>query len=172
MKLILVAVACMLPILGAAAVPQTQNPATPQTQTKPQAAPQPAAKPQTAPQTKAATPAAASAPIPGANLVNPVKPTADSQKMAKERYGWDCAMCHGDTGKGDGSLAASEKLKMKDLTNPSALAGLKDGQLYTIIRKGRGKMPPEEKARANDAAVWNLVIYVRSLSKPGATSAN
>lgn len=174
MKLILVAVACMLPILGAAAVPQAQTSATPpQTQTKPQAAP-PA---QTKPQPKAAAPAPAAtqaaAPIPGANLVNPVKPTKESLATGKEHYAWDCAMCHGDTGQGNGSLAKSEKLSSSDFTNPATLQGLADGQIFTVIRQGMGKkMPPEGKARANDKVVWDLVNYLRSLSKPGATPAS
>jgi mono/diheme cytochrome c family protein len=172
MKLILVAVACMLPILGAAAVPQAQTPATsPQTQTKAQAAPPTQTKAQT--QTKAAAPAAAPKAILGANLVNPVKPTKASLAAGKLHYGWDCAMCHGDTGKGNGSLAASEKLSAKDFTNPAALQGLTDGQIFTVIRTGIGKkMPAESKARASDKVVWDLVNYLRSLSNPGATPAS
>ena len=174
MKLILVAVACMLPILGAAAVPQAQTPATPpQTQTKPQAAPPTQLKPQTNAAASAATQAAAPTPRAGANLVNPVKPTKESLATGKLHYGWDCAMCHGDTGKGDGSLAESEKLSSKDFTDPATLQGLTDGQIFTVIRTGIGKkMPPEEKARANDKVVWDLVNYLRSLSKPGATPTN
>lgn len=144
MKLILVGVACMLPLLCAAAVQQTQSSAKP--------APQP-------------VPQAAAPAVTGANLVNPVKPTAATLAEAKQHYSWDCAMCHGDTGKGDGSLATSDHLAMPDFTNPATLAGLKDGQIFTIIRKGSPKMPPEDKARANDATVWSLVNYLRSMSK-------
>ena len=153
MKLILVGVACMLPLLCAAALEQAQSGTKPQTQTQAQAAP------------------AAPAVIAGANLVNPQKPTPALLAEAKQHYSWDCAMCHGDTGKGDGSLAVSEHLTMPDFTNPAALAGLKDGQIYTIIRKGSAKMPPEDKARANDATVWNMVNYLRSLSGPVNTAA-
>ena len=154
MKLILVAFACMLPLLGATAVQQAQSGSTPSTK-----APS---------QTKAAPPAPAAPADTGANLVNPVKPTAASLAEAKEHYSWDCAMCHGDNGNGKGSLAVSEKLTMPDFTNPAALQGMTDGQLFMIIRKGGPKMPPEEKARANDTTVWNLVNYLRTLSKaPG-----
>lgn len=154
MKLILVGVACMLPLLCAAAVEQAQSSTKPQTQTQTQAAP------------------AAPAVIPGANLVNPVKPTTASLAEAKQHYSWDCAMCHGDTGKGNGSLAVSEHMTVPDFTNPATLASLKDGQIYTIIRKGSAKMPPEDKARANDATVWNLVNYLRTLSSSSATPAS
>ncbi len=149
MKLILVGVACMLPLLCAAALEQAQSGTKPQTKAQTQAAP------------------AAPAVIAGANLVNPQKPTAALLAEAKQHYSWDCAMCHGDTGKGDGSLAVSEHLKMPDFTNPATLAGLKDGQIFTIIRKGSATMPPEAKARADDATVWNMVNYLRSMSVPG-----
>lgn len=157
MKLILVAFACMLPLFGATAVQQAQSSATPQTQTATEA--------------KAAAPAAAPA-VAGANLVNPVKPTKALLDEAKQHYGWDCAMCHGDSGKGNGSLATSEKLTMPDFTNPATLKGLTDGQLFTLIRKGEGKMPSEDKARANDAMVWNLVNYLRTMSQAPATPAS
>ena len=39
-----------------------------------------------------------------------------------------------------------------------------DGQLYDIILKGKGQMPGEE-GRAKPDDVWNLVIFVRNLSK-------
>jgi mono/diheme cytochrome c family protein len=39
-----------------------------------------------------------------------------------------------------------------------------DGELFTIIRKGKGDMPPEGD-RAKNEDVWNLVNYIRSLSK-------
>lgn len=152
MKLILVALACILPLLGAAAVQQAQNNATPQKQTAPPAT--------AAPATPADT---------GASLVNPQKPTAANLAEAKLHYSWDCAMCHGDNGNGKGSLAVDEKLTMPDFTNPAALKGLADGQIFMIIRKGMTNMPPEEKARADDATVWNMVNYLRSMSRAPAS---
>jgi mono/diheme cytochrome c family protein len=141
-------------MLGAYAVRQTQSGSTPQTQTP-------------------STQAAPAAPVDnGANLVNPVKPTAATLATAKEHYSWDCAMCHGDTGKGNGSLATSEKLSPGDLTSPATLQGMTDGQIFVVIRKGSKDMPPEDKARADDATVWSLVNYLRTLSKPATSPAS
>lgn len=153
MKLVLVVLACMLPALGAGTAQQTPPASAQKTATSlPKAAATPAPK-------------AVAGPLPGANLVNPQKPTKAALAEAKLHYSWDCAMCHGDTGKGDGSLAVSEKMKMMDFTNPATLKGLADGQIFMIIRKGSATMPPEEKARADDATVWNLVNYLRSMSQ-------
>jgi hypothetical protein len=37
--------------------------------------------------------------------------------------------------------------------------------LFDTIRNGKDKMPPEEAGRANDTMVWNLIIYIRNISK-------
>jgi mono/diheme cytochrome c family protein len=51
-----------------------------------------------------------------------------------------------------------------DFTNPDALKNRTDGELFYVIRKGRGEMPPEGD-RAKDDDIWNLVNYIRSLAK-------
>jgi mono/diheme cytochrome c family protein len=103
-------------------------------------------------------------PADAATLVNPVTPTAESKAHAKMLYGIDCAMCHGPSGDGKGDLVADMQLTMKDLTDPATLKGMTDGQLFYIIKNGKGKMPPEGD-RAKDADLWNLVILVRSFAK-------
>ena len=124
--------------------------------------------------TPAPAPAAMPAPTPAPNAMpnvkNPVKPTAESQARAKKQYGYDCQMCHGDKGDGKTDLAKDMGLTMSDLSNPATLASQTDQQIYELIVKGKGKMPGEE-GRAKTDELWNLVIYVRSLSKGGAAAA-
>jgi mono/diheme cytochrome c family protein len=103
-------------------------------------------------------------PADAATLTNPVTPTAESRAHAKMMYGIDCAMCHGDNGNGKGDLVGDMHLSMKDLRDPDTLKDMSDGQLYYIIKNGKGKMPAEGD-RAKDDALWNLVIYVRELAK-------
>ena len=109
-------------------------------------------------------PATAQAPA-ASSAKNPVKPTAESQAKAKTLYRMDCAMCHGDNGNGKTDLATGMELTLDDWTASKALAGRQDWELFNIIRVGKGKMPPESKGRATDSEVWNIVIYIRSLSK-------
>jgi mono/diheme cytochrome c family protein len=106
------------------------------------------------------------APIPAeyTNMVNPLKPTPELQARAKQIYGWDCALCHGHNGDGKGDVAVQQKLNLLNFRDPSALKPWSDGQLFYIIRNGRGAMPPED-GRAKDAEVWNLIIYLHSMSK-------
>ena len=100
---------------------------------------------------------------------NPVKPTAESQAKAKKIYGYDCALCHGDNGNGKTDLAKDMQLTLTDWTDPKTLEGKSDGELFDIIKNGKGKMPAEDASRAKPDEIWNLVIYVRKLGKtPGA----
>ena len=100
-----------------------------------------------------------------AGAANPVKPTAESQAKAKGLYQIDCSMCHGDNGNGQTDIAKSMSLTMTDFSDPKTLANSQDGQLFDIIRNGKDKMPPEAAGRANDNMVWNLIIYIRNMSK-------
>lgn len=120
---------------------------------------------QTAPAPSAGTPAPTSVPVQSAQLVNPIKPTAESVAAAKKTYGYDCAMCHGENGDGKGETAADMKLNMKDLRDPATLAGMTDGQIYYIIVHGKGQMPAEGD-RAKPDRVWNLVVYLKTFSAP------
>ena len=99
-----------------------------------------------------------------AKVTNPVKPTAEHQARAKEIYNIDCAMCHGANGNGKTDLAKDMNLNLKDWTDPDTLGSKSDGQIFDIIRSGMDKMPPESSGRAPDEILWNLVIYVRSVS--------
>ena len=97
-------------------------------------------------------------------MTNPVKPTAESQAHAKKMFGYDCAMCHGEDGKGKGDLAVDMKLKMVDFTNAEAMKAYTDGEMFYVIQNGKDKMPAEgDRAKPED--LWNMVIYVRSFAK-------
>jgi cytochrome c5 len=106
------------------------------------------------------------APAPAAaGQKSPVKPTAQSQARAKQIYGLDCTICHGATGDGKTDLAKDMQMTLKDWTDPKALADQSEKDLFNTIRNGKGKMPAEDAGRAKDDEVWNLIIYIRGLSK-------
>lgn len=110
-------------------------------------------------------PAAPSAPAaPATTQANPVKPTPESQAHAKKIWSYDCSMCHGEKGDGKGDVADQMKLTMRDYTKPDSLKDLTDGQMFDIIKNGKGQMPGEE-GRAKPDDVWNLIIYIRDMSK-------
>ncbi len=114
------------------------------------------------------TPEAAPAPdqaAPATTKSNPVKPTPESQAKARNLYKIDCAMCHGDNGNGQTDIAKSMNLTMTDFTDSKVMSAKPDGALFDAIRNGKDKMPPEAAGRANDTMVWNLIHYIRGMSK-------
>ena len=99
-----------------------------------------------------------------AKMTNPVKPTPESLAYAKKMYGYDCAMCHGDNGDGKGDLAVEQKMTTKNFTDPAALKDMTDGELFYVIKNGRGSMPGEAD-RVKTDGIWNMVVLVRSFAK-------
>jgi hypothetical protein len=63
-------------------------------------------------------------------------------------------------------MVESMKLTMKDWRDPAALNGIRDGEMFDIITKGKGKMTGEGDRLPPDK-VWGMVNYVRSLAKKG-----
>ena len=114
-------------------------------------------------QKQSAPPPENKVPPEAAAKTNPVKPSEESLAKGKKMYGLDCAMCHGKDGDGKGDMASDIK-NVTDFTNPSSLKGKTDGELFYVIRNGKGDMPPEGD-RAKDDDIWNMVNYVKSMAK-------
>jgi mono/diheme cytochrome c family protein len=113
---------------------------------------------------KAPPPAEYTIPVDATRQANPVKPTPESIARGKKLYGFDCAMCHGASGDGKGDLATDMKLKIADFSDATALKDRTDGELFYVIKNGKGQMPPEgDRVKAD--AIWDTVNYVRSLAK-------
>ncbi|HXS75345.1 MAG TPA: cytochrome c [Terracidiphilus sp.] len=93
------------------------------------------------------------------------KATADSMAKAKKVYELDCALCHGAAGDGKTDLAKEMQLSLMDWSDPKTLSSMSDQALIEIIRKGKGKMPPEDAARANNDEVKGLVQLIRKFAK-------
>jgi len=115
---------------------------------------------------KAAAPAEYKMPPEAAKVPNPVKPTPESIEHGKKRWSYDCAMCHGADGSGKSDLASDMKLQLTDFRDPKALKDQTDGELFYIIKNGKGQMPGEAD-RAKPDQIWDMVNYVRSLAKKG-----
>jgi mono/diheme cytochrome c family protein len=114
--------------------------------------------------TPTATPAAGSTATAPVKKENPVKSSPEVLAAAKKVFGYDCAMCHGESGDGKGELVESMSLKMKDWHDSGVLTGLSDGDIYDLIVKGKDKMVGEGD-RLAPAKVWGLVHYVRTFAK-------
>ncbi len=80
-----------------------------------------------------------------------------------------CLGCHGAKGAGDGPAGQKLKDKPKDWTKGEGLKGLTDQQVVDVIKKGGPAIGRAKTMIAfpklSDAEVWNLVAYVKTLSK-------
>ena len=99
------------------------------------------------------------------------KSGGEGMAKAKKVYEMDCALCHGAAGDGKTDLAKDMQLSLMDWSDPKTLAGQSDQNLIDIIRKGKGKMPPEDAARATNDEVKNMVLYIRKFAKDQPASA-
>lgn len=77
-------------------------------------------------------------------------------------YVANCAVCHGDSGRGNGPAAAGLNPKPPDLRGASARWS--DGQIAAQIVNGRGAMPGFA-ATLDDESIWSIVHYVRRLQR-------
>jgi len=98
---------------------------------------------------------------------NPIAPSEAALNAAKQIYSDQCANCHGDTGKGDGSDAMMYDPGPADLTDASHMKKVTDGEIYYQITEGRKPMPSFKK-RLTDEQRWELVLLVRSFANPPA----
>jgi len=101
-------------------------------------------------------------PVADARQTNPVKPTAESLQSGKRIYTYDCASCHGTTG--DGKTEVAKEIRLPDLSDPAALKERTDGEIFYVLKNGRGDMPAEGN-RVKTEQLWDLVNYTRSLAR-------
>ena len=110
------------------------------------------------------TPTNAAIPVEATKQPNPVKATPESIAHAQKWWTLDCAMCHGKDGDGKGETAKDMKLTMMNFTDPATLKDRTDGEIFYIIKNGKGQMPGEGD-RAKPDVIWNMVVLVRSFGK-------
>ncbi|MDB4885686.1 MAG: hypothetical protein JWN79_1124 [Gemmatimonadetes bacterium] len=93
-------------------------------------------------------------------VVNPVPADARSLHNGRLYYQINCAVCHGEAGKGDGPIMKAKALFPPPLVGAAAEART-DGYIWGVIRNGRGAMPSYNRIEELDR--WDVVNYVRGL---------
>src|SRR6516164_7732721 len=100
---------------------------------------------------------------------NPLAASDVAIRSAKPIFAENCAKCHGDTGKGDGSDAMMYDPSPADLTDASKMSKVTDGEIYYQITQGRKPMPSFRK-RLTQEQRWQLVLLVRSFAARAAAA--
>lgn len=103
------------------------------------------------------------APTEADNLENPFKADQSVLKEGKKLYVQMCAMCHGDTGKGDGIAGTAFDPRPANF-NTVMVQDQSDGAIFWKMTKGRTPMLAYE-AFLSEKQRWVLVNYIRELSK-------
>jgi mono/diheme cytochrome c family protein len=101
-----------------------------------------------------------------ASIQNPTPADARSLHNGRMYYQINCAVCHGEAGKGDGAILKAKAIFPPPLIGPSA-EGKSDGYIWAIIRNGRGAMPSYNRIEEMDR--WDVVNYVRALQAANVT---
>lgn len=92
-------------------------------------------------------------------LTNPVAPDERSLANGRKYYAINCAVCHGDTGAGNGP-ATQYGMPGINLLTP-VTQNRTDGYIFGMIRNGRGLMPTYNRIEEMDR--WDVVNYLRGL---------
>jgi len=97
------------------------------------------------------------------DIKNPIAVDKAVLAEGKALYTANCAPCHGEKGKGDGP--AAQALNPKPADHSSAAVQVEtDGSLFWKLSEGRNPMPGYKKI-FNDKQRWELISYIRTLSK-------
>lgn len=100
-----------------------------------------------------------------AAVPNPYRGDEDSTSAGGELYATNCALCHGDTGEGDGPAASGLDVPPSDLHEDHVQA-LSDGALFYIISHGRPDTPmPAWENLLSEAERWHVVNFLRTFGE-------
>jgi mono/diheme cytochrome c family protein len=94
---------------------------------------------------------------------NPLQPTAENLAHGKALFETVCAPCHGEFGKGNGSVVHLLAHKPADLLT-GVSTNLPDGYVFGYIRNGGIWMPSYDDAMSTTER-WQIVLYMRDLEK-------
>ena len=96
---------------------------------------------------------------------NPVAGSSESLRQGREEFLARCSVCHGIDGSGKTEVGLNLYPRVPDLRARDSQA-LSDGELHYIIENGvlLTGMPAWRSAqRESSGAIWNLVVFIRSL---------
>ena len=96
-------------------------------------------------------------------LKNPVPSDEASIAEGRKYYLLQCASCHGQSGKGDGSMALAGGTP-SNLVDETWDHGSSDGEIFVAIRDGVSSDMESYKDKLTEKQIWQVVNFIRSLS--------
>ena len=97
-------------------------------------------------------------------------PTPKSIAAGKDLFHKYCRMCHGDDAKGNGPLAP-DGTHPPNLVDDTWLHGSTDAEIFANIKNGVGPKFDMKgfNSKLTTQEMWNVLHYVRSIGRQGAT---
>jgi mono/diheme cytochrome c family protein len=103
-------------------------------------------------------------PAEAAAVPNPIEANHESLEAGEQLFATNCAVCHGESGQGDGPGAAGLEKPPANL-NAGHVQGLTDGALFYIVSHGRPDTPmPAWDNVLNEEQRWQVVNYLRTFN--------
>lgn len=103
------------------------------------------------------------APAEADTLVIPLEHTKEVIERGQQIYTNQCAICHGEAGKGNGPAGAAFNPSPADLTSEE-FHEQSEGAIFWKIREGRGAMPGFKNS-LDEKKLWSIVYYIKALSE-------
>ncbi len=97
-------------------------------------------------------------------MKNPLAGIIEATKKGKKLFSDNCFECHGDSGTGNGPSADMLDPKPADFTSVK-VQKQSDGALFWKISEGDNGAMASYKGTFNEKERWQLVNYIRQLSK-------
>jgi len=100
-----------------------------------------------------------------AEVPNPISASDESVASGGELYASHCALCHGETGEGDGPAASGLAVPPADL-HEEHVQELTDGALFYIISHSAPESPmPAWEDVLDEDERWHVVNFLRTFSE-------
>lgn len=100
---------------------------------------------------------------------SPVIPDEESIQQGKDFFEKNCAVCHGESGEGNGPAAASMPTLPANLLDKKHSAIYGPGEKYWIIGNGTGKTGMPGFSQIGPLDRWHLINYILYLQKQVST---
>lgn len=99
-------------------------------------------------------------------LLVPGAASGEVETTGQATYRAQCAMCHGEQGKGDGPAAAMLKPRPKDLSAPDFWTGRTEESVAEVVRQGKpGSAMMGYQSVLTAEQIRDVVTYLRSLAR-------
>jgi len=102
------------------------------------------------------------APPDAKDVQNPVEATKSNIEKGKTIFAQQCAVCHGQSGKGDGPSAQYLGKPLPDFTSEK-FSQQTDGEIFWKLTNGNAPMPAF-KGILSEEQRWQIIDYLRTIA--------